>query len=103
MLLTLDECRDAGVIKDTLKLFISGGMMPLRRNHEQETHYTSFAFSAKCWLLNTADAPLLPAALETSHSREVAACATCSPRAASVARRQPRSTEQLRRVAGPAP
>lgn len=70
MMLSFDEARrGAGLIEDVLKVFISGGLLPLRRNHEQETHYISFEYCAKNWLLNSADIPLLPAAMETSHSR----------------------------------
>ena len=46
-----------------------GGDMPLRRNHEQETRYCSWAWCAKAWLLNAADVPMVPSALETSHAR----------------------------------
>ncbi|CAJ1380004.1 unnamed protein product [Effrenium voratum] len=70
--LTFDECRrDQGVIEDLLKLFTSGGHVPLRRNHEQETRYFSWAFCAKAWLMNAADIPIIPSALETSHARRL--------------------------------
>lgn len=68
--LTFDECRrDQGVIEDVLKIFTSGGQMPLRRNHEQETRYFSWPFCAKAWLMNAADVPMIPSAMETSHAR----------------------------------
>lgn len=68
--LTFDECRrDQGVIEDVLKIFTSGGQMPLRSNHEQETRYFSWPFCAKAWLMNAADVPMIPSAMETSHAR----------------------------------
>ena len=68
--LTFDECRrDAGIVEDVFKTFTGGGDMPLRRNHEQETRYCSWAWCAKAWLLNAADVPMVPSALETSHAR----------------------------------
>lgn len=37
----LDEVRrDHGVPEDTVKFFCSGGEIPIRKNHEQETKYT---------------------------------------------------------------
>lgn len=70
MMLTFDEVRrEAGVQEDTLKVLIAGGLLPMRRNHEPETRYHSFEYCAKTWLMNSADIPSLPTALETSHSR----------------------------------
>ena len=69
-MLTFDECRrDIGLVEDVLKVFCSGGKVPLRKNHEPETRYTSFEFCAKTWLLNSADIPSVPSAMETSHRR----------------------------------
>ena len=68
--LVFDEVRrDHEILEDTLKLFCSGGKILLRKNHEQETKYTSWEYCAKCWLMNTADIPSIPSAFETSHSR----------------------------------
>ena len=70
VMLTFDECRrDAGVVEDVLKVFTAGGDIPLRKNHESETRYTNFAYTGKNWLMNGADIPFLPTALERSHSR----------------------------------
>ena len=66
----LDEVgRDHGACKDTLKPFCSGGKVPFRRNHEQEVKYTSWECCAKCWPMYTADFPIIPFAIEASHSR----------------------------------
>ena len=31
--------RDQGIVEDQVKLFVGGGRMPLRRNHEADTKY----------------------------------------------------------------
>ena len=69
-MMTVDEVRrEAGLQEDTLKVFIAGGLLPMRKNHQPETTYHSFEYCAKTWLMNTADIPYLPTALETSNSR----------------------------------
>lgn len=69
-MLAIDEARrDCAVVEDTLKNYISGGLLPLRRNHEMDTKYCSFEFAAKLWLMNGLDIPSLPTSLEASLSR----------------------------------
>ena len=69
-MLAIDEARrDGAVVEDTLKNYISGGLLPLRRNHEMDTKYCSFEFAAKLWLMNGLDIPSLPTSLEASLSR----------------------------------
>ena len=68
--LTFDECkRDQGIMEDTVKVFVGGGWLPLRRNHEAETKYGHWAHSAKVWAMNVGDTPRVPTAEEVSHQR----------------------------------
>ncbi|CAE6948302.1 unnamed protein product [Symbiodinium sp. CCMP2456] len=68
--LVFDECRrEQGLIEDLVKVFVGGGWLPLRRNHEPETKYGHWAFAGKAWCLNVGDIPYLPTSQEISHAR----------------------------------
>ncbi|CAE7300863.1 unnamed protein product [Symbiodinium necroappetens] len=70
VMLTFDEVRPGqGLLEDVFKVFVGGGYMPLRRNHEAETRYASWEYCAKAWLMNSGDIPHVPTAMETSHAR----------------------------------
>lgn len=54
----LDEVRRChGVPEDTVKFLCSGGEVPFRKNHEQETKQTFWEHCAKCKLMSTAGFP----------------------------------------------
>ena len=61
--------RDQGIVEDQVKLFVGGGRMPLRRNHEADTKYAQWAFTGKVWNMNIGDVPYVPTAEERSHAR----------------------------------
>ena len=68
--LTFDECkRDSGIMEDIVKVFVGGGWLPLRRNHEAETRYGHWACTGKVWAMNSGDIPRVPTAEEVSHQR----------------------------------
>lgn len=70
VLLTFDECRrDQGLVEDLMKVFLGGGKIPLRRNHEAETKYGSFQFVGRSWNLNAGDIPHVATAQEKSNAR----------------------------------
>lgn len=61
--------RDHGIIEDQVKLFVGGGPMPLRRNHEADTKYGQWPHTGKVWNMNVGDIPHVPTAQERSHAR----------------------------------
>ncbi|CAE7451478.1 unnamed protein product [Symbiodinium sp. CCMP2592] len=63
--------RDHPVMEEVLKLFVSGGQLPLRANHAADTRYGSWELCGKAWTMNTADVPCLPSAQERSHARRI--------------------------------
>ena len=68
--LTFDECkRDQGLVEDIVKVFVGGGWLPLRRNHEAETRYGHWPNTGKVWAMNVGDIPKVPTAEEVSHRR----------------------------------
>jgi hypothetical protein len=70
VMLTFDECRrDQGLVEDVVKVFLGGGKMPLRKNHEGETKYASWEYCGKNWNMNLGDIPHVPTAEEKSHAR----------------------------------
>ncbi|CAJ1383870.1 unnamed protein product [Effrenium voratum] len=75
VMLTFDECRrDHGLAEDVLKVFVGGGKMPLRKNHEADTKYASWEFCGKNWCMNVGDVPAVPTAEERSHARRIRCC-----------------------------
>ena len=68
--MVFDECRrEQGLVEDLVKVFVGGGWLPLRRNHEAETKYGHWSYAGKVWCLNVGDIPHLPTAEEISHAR----------------------------------
>ncbi|CAJ1337493.1 unnamed protein product [Effrenium voratum] len=61
--------RDQGIVEDQVKLYVGGGRIPLRRNHEAETKYAQWSCTAKVWNMNVGDIPFVPTAEERSHAR----------------------------------
>ena len=61
--------REQGIMEDQMKLFVGGGRIPLRRNHEAETKYAQWSCTGKVWAMNMGDIPHVPTALERSHAR----------------------------------
>ena len=70
--ISIDEAKgDCGILDDVFKLFIGGGSLPLRRNHESETRYGRWPFTGKVWSFNTGDTPKVATAEERSYARRV--------------------------------
>ena len=68
--MTFDEAnRELGADEASVKVFVGGGLMPLRKNHEAETHYGKYDKTGKAWCFNLGDMPSIPTAEETSHAR----------------------------------
>ena len=68
--LSFDESnRERGVQEDVVKMFGSNMLMPLRRNHEAETHDGDFSRAGRCFAMNISDIPWIPPAQEISHAR----------------------------------
>ena len=59
--MSFDESKPtAGLSEEIFKLFCSGGMLALRRNHEAETRYASRGYAGESWCMDPNDAPIVP-------------------------------------------
>ena len=76
---TFDEAdRQHSVEEAILKMFVVGVTMPLRRNHEADTHYHLYSQTGKAWCFNIGDIPEMPTATETSQARRIRCIFHCS-------------------------
>ena len=70
--LSVDESKpDLGIEEGVFKIFISGGSLCLRKNHEAETHYESWSNCGETWAMNPGDTPRVPGAMESAYKRRL--------------------------------
>ena len=70
--LSVDEARPtSGVEGDIFKVFVTGGPLCLRKNHESETHHATWAKCGKSWAMNPDDAPYVPSAERNLYKRRL--------------------------------
>ena len=70
--ISFDEGRPTlGVEEDIFKLFVSGGSLCLRKNHEAETHFADWPRRGKSWAMNPDDVPRVPSATESAYRRRI--------------------------------
>ena len=72
MWLSIDESKPSmGMEEDVFKLFVSGGSLCLRKNHEAETHYDNWSRCGETRAMNPDDIPHVASAVESSYKRRL--------------------------------
>ena len=70
--ISIDESRPAiGIEEEVFKIFVAGGELCLRRNHEAETHFACWPTCGKTWCMNPDDIPNVPSAMESAYERRL--------------------------------
>ena len=70
--ISVDESRpSAGIEEEVFGIFVSGGELCLRRNHEAETHFAGWPACGKTWCMNPDDVPHVPIAMESDFKRRL--------------------------------
>ena len=70
--LSVDESMPTvGIAEGVFKIFVSGGDICLRENHEAETHFADWPRCGKTWSMNPDDVPYVPSAMESAYRRRL--------------------------------
>ena len=70
--ISLDEYRpNNGIHEEVSENFTDGGTLPLRRNHEAETHHGSWPISGRWWGMNGGNIPYVSTAEENTCARRI--------------------------------